>query len=110
MPNVKIYTDQTVWVRHAEDISALLPPLRELLCRELKVGFHACQIVALPVHGLPDQADINIELHILPAPDRTRDVLTSLAEAMRDVLARATAAKIAVRIATLDPQTYVALK
>ena len=59
---------------------------------------------------MPHQADINVELYILAAPDRTRDLLISLAEAVRDLLASATMAKIAVRISTLDPQTYIALK
>lgn len=109
MPNAKIYVDQTVWTQHQE-IGALLPPLRDLLCDRLSVGPAACQLAVLPVHGLPDQPLINVELHILPAPDRTRDLLTSLATAIQQLLAGVVAGKIAVRIATLDPETYVALK
>jgi hypothetical protein len=110
LPNAKIYLDHFVWVQHAEGIAALLPQLRDLLCSALNVGSDACQIVALEAYGLPDQPQINFELHILPAPDRTRDLLISLAEAIRRLLETVTVAKIAVRIATLDPKTYVALK
>lgn len=109
MPNAKIYVDQTVWTRR-EDIVALLPQLRDLFCHRLSVGPAACQLAVLPVYGLTDQPLINVELHILPAPDRTRELLASLAAAIRQLLAAVVAEKIAVRIATLDPQTYVALK
>lgn len=113
MPNAKIYVDQTVWIRR-DEIVALLPRLPDLLCLRLSVGPAACQLAVLPVRGLPDQPLINVELHILPAPDRTSELLTSLAAAIRQLLAGAMAGKmtgkIAVRIATLDPETYVALK
>ncbi|MFB9948271.1 hypothetical protein ACFFP0_05390 [Rhizobium puerariae] len=110
MPNAKIYIDHAVWTRHAEDIVALLPQFRELLCRELRVGPDACQIVAVPVYGLGDQPHVNVELHILPAPERTGAVLTALGEALRRLLADVVTEKTAVRITTLDPQTYIALK
>lgn len=110
MPNVKIHVAETVWSDHAEDIIALLPQLRELLCRELNVSSGACQIAALPVRGLFDQPQINVELHILPAQDRTRDLLISLAEMIQRLLAGIAEQRTAVRIATLDPKTYVALK
>lgn len=109
MPNAKIYVDQTVWIRR-DEIVALLPRLRDLLCLRLSVGPAACQLAVLPVHGLPDQPLVNVELHVLPAPDRTRELLTSLAAAIQQLLAGVVAGKIAVRIATLDPETYVALK
>lgn len=109
MPNAKIYVDQTAWTQRQE-IVALLPPLRDLFCDRFSISPAACQLAVLPVHGLPDQPLINVELHILPAPDRTRDLLTSLATAIQQLLAEVVAGKIAVRIATLDPQTYVAVK
>ncbi|WP_114835995.1 hypothetical protein U0027_24845 (plasmid) [Agrobacterium tumefaciens] len=109
MPNAKIYIDQTVGSQK-EDIVALLPQLRDLVCHRLSVAPAACQLAVLPAHGLPDQPLINVELHILPAPDRTRDLLTSLAAAIQQLLAALVADKIAVRIATLDPEAYVVLK
>lgn len=109
MPNAKIYVDQTVWPQR-ENIVALLPQLRDLFCHRLSVGPTACQLAVLPFYGLPDQPPINVELHILPAPERTHELLTSLAAAIRQLLASVVAGSIAVRIATLDPQSYVALK
>lgn len=109
MPNAKIYVDQTIW-NQKEDVVSLLPQLRELFCRDLNVGPGACQLAILPVHGLPDQPQVNVELHILPAPDRSRELLGLLAAAIQKLLASVVAGQIAVRIATLDPQTYVALK
>lgn len=109
MPNAKIYVDQTAWSQK-DDIIGLLPQLRDLLCRELSVGPVACQLAVLPVHGPPDQPQINVELHILPTADRTRELLSSLAVAIRLLMASVVAGHIAVRIAQLDPHTYVALK
>jgi hypothetical protein len=109
LPNAKIYVDQTAWVLR-EDIVDLLPQLRDLFCHRLSVGPSACQIAVLPVDGLSDQPHINVELRILPAADRTREALIELAVAIQDLFAGTRTGKTAVRIETLDPETYVAVK
>lgn len=107
MPNMKLFADATL------DTAALatqLSPLRDLLCDRLSVPPSAVQMALIPVTGLPDQPGINAELHILPRPDRTRETLGDLAAAIRDLLATTVTTQIAVRIAQLDAETYVALK
>ena len=108
MPNVKIYVEQAVYDQQGAAIVAGLPMLREMLCAELSVDHAACQFAVMPVQGLMDQPLINIEMMILPRPDRTRDKITAVAHKMRAVFADSGHA--AVRIAQLDPASYVALK
>lgn len=110
MPNVKIYVDETVWSERSGPLKATLAPIRDLLCTELKVDVSACQLALLPVCGLPDQPAINLEMMILPRPERTRDTITALAGKLQALLMQAGAARTAVRTAALDPETYVALK
>ncbi len=110
MPNVKIFVDERVWPEVREGISALLPGLRDMLCSALSVDLAACQFAVIPVLALPDQPRINAELHILPRPERTPEAVRGAAQAVRDRIGGATGQHVAVRIATLDPVTYVALK
>jgi hypothetical protein len=53
---------------------------------------------------------VNVELFILPKPERTREKLLALAGMIRARLEPITGASVAVRIAQLDAATYVALK
>lgn len=110
MPNVKIHIEAAALAPCQPVMVAALPALRDLLCAELSVDYSACQLAILPVLGLPDQPPVNVELHILPKPDRTRDKLLTVAKLIRDMLAPITGAHIAVRIAQLDAASYVALK
>ena len=64
----------------------------------------------LPVLALEDQPRINTELHILPHAARSRPRLQEVAAEIRSMLGEASGLSVAVRIATLDPVTYVALK
>jgi hypothetical protein len=111
MPNLKIYADENVHAARAAELKAALPPLRDLLCRDLSVGPEACQLALVPVAGLPDQPLVNVELLILPRPDRTPERVRAVASAIRDLIAEAAGgAHAAVRISQLDPETYIALK
>jgi hypothetical protein len=110
MPNVKLYVDETLLAGCREALIAALPGLRGLLCDALKVDAAACQIAILPVIAMPDQPRVNVEMHILPHPDRTKDRLKSLAAAVQSRIAATTGAHTAVRIAMLVPDGYVALK
>ena len=110
MPNVKLFVEETRYPAVQQAIAALLPSLREMLCGMLTVDVAACQFAVIPVMGLPDQPLINAELHILPRAERTPEALRLAALSLRDLLGAATGLHVAVRIATLDPQTYIAIK
>lgn len=110
MPNVKIYAEEGLAAERAEALREALPGLRELLCAELKVGPEACQIALMPVAGLPDQPPVNVELLILPRPDRDAGTIRSVAARVREIFTAASGAHTAVRVSQLDPETYVALK
>ena len=110
MPNVKIYVDEAAFDAVRQGIAARLPALRVMLCERLAVDPAACQFAVLPVLALEDQPRINTELHILPHAARSRPRLQEVAAEIRSMLAEASGLSVAVRIATLDPVTYVALK
>lgn len=111
MPNVKIYVDHAVWNEHETPVKAALSPIRDLLCHELKVDVSACQLAILPVHGLADQPAVNLEIMILPRPERTREAVTDVCGKLRALLTEASGgAHVAIRAAALDPETYIALK
>lgn len=111
MPIVKIHVDDTVHAARADKLRAALPPLRDLLCRELAVGPEACQLAVIPVAGLPDQPALNVELSIMPRAERTPERIRAVAGAVRELMSGAAGgAHTAVRVSQLNPETYVALK
>ncbi|MFT3975205.1 MAG: hypothetical protein QM699_17715 [Amaricoccus sp.] len=110
MPNVKIFVDETQYPALRSDLAALLPGLRDQLCGDFAVDRSACQFAVIPVLGLPDQPPVNVELNILSGPERTREVVAAAAARLRETIGAATGRHIAVRIAQLDPEGYVALK
>lgn len=110
MPNVKIYADDSLAAAPVAALRAALPALRDLLCHRFGVGPDACQIALVPVAGLPDQPPVNVELLILPRPDRTPEAVGAIAAAVRDLAASAAGVRVAVRVGQLDPRTYLALK
>lgn len=110
MPNVKLFVDETQYRAVGPGLVALLPGLRDMLCETLSVGHAACQIAVIPVLGLPDQPLINAELHVLPRSERTPALLQQMAQDLRAHLHSATGLTVAVRIASLDPETYITLK
>ncbi|AVH45389.1 hypothetical protein [Agrobacterium tumefaciens] len=110
MPNMKIYIDAD---RNSEAVAAVrnvLRPLRVMLCRELDVGVTACQFAVVNVFGLGDQAQVNVEILILPRPERTRDRIIEVCTLIRAMVADATGLQVVVRSSFLDPETYVAMK
>ena len=110
MPNVKIYIDETLLPDCRTALAEALLPLRTMLCAALSVEVGACQFAILTALVMPDLSRVNVEMHILPHPDRTRVKLTALAEQVQFHIAAATGLHAAVRIATLAPEGYVALK
>lgn len=110
MPNLKIYVDETIFDGVRGRLSEALEPIRALLCDAFRVEPAACQLAVIPIMGLPDQPQVNIELLILPHAERTGEAIRAAAERLRSLLVSVTGARVAVRIAQLDPVTYVALK
>lgn len=110
MPNLKVYVDETLLPGCREALSAMLHPLRALLCESLNVDVSACQFAILPALVMADLPRVNVEMHILPHPERTRDKLTALAQAVQAMIGTATGTHTAVRIALLAHEGYVALK
>jgi hypothetical protein len=110
MPNVKIYVDEAVLEKHRPALMAALVPLRTVTMERLNVPLSACQLVLIAVNGLPDQPAVNVEIHIMPHPARTRENLETLGAMFQQILGRITGTRIAFRCAQLDPASYVALK
>lgn len=110
MPNVKLFVNAAVMAQHDALWDDLLGQIRSTLCEMLGVQPAACHIVMVAVRPLPDQPAMNLELHILPRPDRTRARITEVCTALQGRIAAATGLRPAIRCAMLDPETYVALK
>ena len=110
MPNLKVFIDETIFSDCRNALAGELGSIRSMLCRELGVEAAACQFAVLAVMAMPDQPGVNVEMQIMPKPDRTREKLAVLADRLRDAVGRATGAHVAVRISTLDPDGYITLK
>lgn len=110
MPNIKIYVGDTVAAQSRQKLAQALQNLRDMVVRDLSVTPQACQLAIIEVTGMPGQPDVNVEMHLMPKADRTRDLLTEFAGKVRDLVADATGGHVAVRVMMLDPDTYIALK
>lgn len=110
MPNVKIFVDETLMPACRERLIAAMEPLRAILCTDLEVDVPAFQFAIVPVIAMPDLPRVNVEMHVLPHPHRTRDRLLSVAADVQARIAAAAGTHTAVRITTLPPEGYVALK
>lgn len=110
MPNLKIFIDESIGTEAKARLHAALPSLRDLLCRELDVGIPLAQFALVPVLGLSDQAQLAVEMQILPKPERTREHLVSVCEAFREALRAAVDVKTAIRVTTVDPANYLVMR
>lgn len=110
MPNLKIFVDDTLYPDCRAALAEALGPIRDMLCRDLHVDVPACQFAVVPVGAMPDLPRVNVEMAILPRPERTREVLMVVSARLRDMVGAATKAHVAVRVTALDPETYIALK
>jgi len=110
LPLLKIYVDENVGAEPRAKLSAALPALRELLCRELKVDASLCQFSIITVQGLRDQAQLSIEMQLLPKPERDREALLPVCDQVRQALLDVTQERAAVRVSMLDPETYIAVR
>jgi hypothetical protein len=110
MPNVKIFVDDTLYPAIREPLSHALVPIRDMLCHDLSVPVPACQFALMPVGAMPDLPRVNVEMAILPRPERTRDLILSVCAKLRGIVEEVTQTHVAVRVMALDPETYIALK
>ncbi|WFU12868.1 hypothetical protein QA646_28685 (plasmid) [Rhizobium sp. CB3090] len=110
MPNLKIFLDDSLPDECRSALREALSPIRDMLCRQLKVDRSACQFAILPVIAINGQPPINVELSILPKPDRSREVILGLCGELQRMVAEVSGTHVAVRASALDPETYVALK
>ncbi|MEZ5755104.1 MAG: hypothetical protein R3D90_10180 [Paracoccaceae bacterium] len=110
MPNVKIFVDDSLYPGIRAPLTQALGPIRDMLCQDLSVDVPACQFAVLPVGAMPDLPRVNVEMAILPRPDRTREVILAVCAKLRAMVEAATHTHVAVRVTALDPETYIALK
>lgn len=110
MPNVKIFVDETLYPDCKAPLAQALGPIREMLCRDLQVDIGACQFAVMPVGAMADLPRVNVEMAILPRPERTREVILSVCGKLRALVEAATRTHVAIRVTALDPETYIALK
>ena len=59
---------------------------------------------------MPDLPRVNVEMAILPRPDRTRERIMALGRQIRSLLEEACGTHVALRVMALDPETYIAMK
>ncbi|ESW62279.1 MAG: hypothetical protein Q27BPR15_02045 [Rhodobacter sp. CACIA14H1] len=110
MPNVKIFVDETLYPGIRGPLSEALGPIRAMLCQDLAVEVPACQFAVMAVGAMPDLPRVNVEMAILPRPERTRNLILSVCAKLRGMVEDATHTHVAVRVTALDPETYIALK
>lgn len=110
MPNLKIFVDDALYPDCRTALSQALGPIRDMLCHDLRVEVPACQFAVVPVGAMPDLPRVNVEMAILPRPERTRAVMLAVCGKLRDMIGAATGTTVAVRVTALDPETYIALK
>ena len=110
MPNVKIFVDDALYPATRTALSNALVAIRDMLCADLNVPVSACQFAVMPVLAMPDLPRVNVEIQILPRPERTKALVTDVCSRLRDLVQAATGTHVAVRASALDPETYIALK
>ncbi|MGB8814641.1 MAG: hypothetical protein WCC57_15800 [Paracoccaceae bacterium] len=110
MPNVKIYVEEALFADKRAALTAAMKPIRDLLCADFQVDIPACQLAMLSVVAMPDLPLINVEMQILPRPERTRDAVLSVCRHLRQLVEEVAGCPVAIRVSHLDPETYIALK
>ena len=110
MPNMKVFIDDALPEGCRVSLQSALLPIREMLCRELNVDKSACQFAILPVIAMSDLPRINVELMLLPKPERSHELVMEVSRKLQNMETEITGVHAAVRTAALDPETYVALK
>jgi hypothetical protein len=110
MPNLKIFVDEALGAKAQVCLHAALPQLREMICRRLDVELALTQCVLVPVVGLPDQAQLAVEIQILPKPGRSHEQLIATGKDLRNFLREVVPVTSAVRMTTVDPDNYLVIR
>ncbi len=110
MPNVKVHVDETVFNHKRTALKAMLPKLRDAIMAAFSAPQSVCHLTILPCIGLNDQADILVDLHYLAMPDRTPELATATAESVRQLFIDELGHKPDVRMISLAPEIYAALR
>lgn len=110
MPNLKMFVGDAVDGASRAKLHADLPRIRDLLCKTLLVDIPLAQFAIVPVLGLADQAQIAIEIQILPKAERTREQILTMCEMLRNEVQRSVDVKVAIRVTTVDPADYVVFR
>jgi hypothetical protein len=66
MPNLKMFVGDAVASEARIQLHAALPRFRALLCEALSVDIALAQFAIVTVQGIADQAQIAIEIQLLP--------------------------------------------
>ncbi|ANT54338.1 MULTISPECIES: hypothetical protein [Mesorhizobium] len=110
MPNLKIFVEEAVWTKEVDGLEALLPALRDILCRELEVDASICQFAIIPFRGMNDQAQISVEIQLLQKVERTRDLILSVCNMLRAAITGISQHRVAIRVLNLDPVASISLR
>jgi hypothetical protein len=110
MPNLKIFVDDAIYPDCRKALVQALGPIRDMLCHDFQVDVPACQFAVVPVGAMADLPRVNVEMAILPRPERTREIILAVCAKLRTMVQEATQTHVAVRVTALDPETYIALK
>lgn len=110
MPNVKIYVEHAVLDARKPDFMGVLDPLRDALMSELDAPKALCHLSLMPMFGLPDQAEVVVDIHYLAKADRTPDKVTAACHVFRDLLTERLGLRPDIRAFALSSDIYVALR
>ena len=110
MPTLKLYVDAALSHDQIDAVAAAMEPMRALICADLNVTPPECHLVMLQGRALPGQVQINAEMHVMPRPERTRDLLVSVGTRLKEMMANASGASVAVRISQHNAETFIGIK
>lgn len=106
MPNLKIFADQALGVETTAALRARLPALRTLVCKQLNVPIPLAQLAIVTVFGMGDQAQMAVEMQILPKAERTAEKIEETCSLVRSMLQEIANVAVAFRVTIVDPQAY----
>lgn len=110
MPNVKVYVEEKILSDNREAMVATLPKLRDTIMTVFSAAQPLCHLTLVPTLGIEDQAAVLVDVHYLAKPDRTAELAEEAANQLREVIQDATGYKSDVRMISLAPEIYVALR
>lgn len=110
MPLLKVYVDALLWSERGEVMRKSLTEIHSYLCETFKVDASVCQILVIPLHGLPNQPLIAAEIQFMSKSERTRELILSAGDQLRRMLGGDWSESVVIRITQLDPERYIAIK